>query len=122
MGNKVSNVSKIVVPATEIAVQQREVSKLVGKGIGKFPPQQWAPAWFYSALNWLGKTYFDANNVEQQFNQYLAGSDVDPYAQIGSTRLFLIVRTGEGYRLSVAPDADSTALALEGEVYPNTDG
>lgn len=121
MENKSPNVSKIVVPATELEVQQRVVSKLVGKGIGKFAPQQWAPAWFYSALNWLGKTYFDANNVEQQFNLYMAGSDVDPYAQIGSTRLFLIVRIDEGYRLSVAPDADSTALALEGEVYPNTD-
>jgi hypothetical protein len=37
--------------------------------------QPFAPAWFYSALNWLGKTYYDANNVAQGFNVYMAGSD-----------------------------------------------
>jgi hypothetical protein len=29
---------------------------------------KWAPAWFYSALNWLGKSYVDANGAEQAFN------------------------------------------------------
>ena len=45
------------------------------------PLRQWAPAWFYSALNWLGKSYVDANNVGQAFNDYLIGSDVDPFAR-----------------------------------------
>src|SRR5260370_29204953 len=82
---------------------------------------QLAAAWLYSALNWLGKTYYDANNVPQRFNLYMAGSDVDPYAQIGSTRLFLIVRVRESFRLSIAPDTDSTPIASEGTLYPNSD-
>ena len=39
---------------------------LLKEGIARIPSpirQQWAPAWFYSALNWLGKPYFDASNV-----------------------------------------------------------
>jgi len=84
-------------------------------------PQQWAPAWFYSALNWLGKTYYDANHAAQSFNSYMAGSDVDPYQDIGSTRLFRIVRVRETFRLSIAPDADSLAPSSGGTTYPNTD-
>lgn len=85
------------------------------------PRSQWAPAWFYSALNWLNKTYYDANSVAQSFNNYMAGSDVDPYAQIGSTRLYLVIRTGESFRLSIAPDAASPASDADGTFYPNTD-
>jgi hypothetical protein len=80
-----------------------------------------APAWFYSALNWLGKVYYDANKAAQSFNTYMAGSDVDPYAQIGSTRLFLIIRFGDEFRLSIAPDAGSIAPGADGTLYPNTD-
>jgi hypothetical protein len=85
------------------------------------PFLQWAPAWFYSALNWLGKSYYDANNVAQSFNLYMAGSNVDPYAQIGSTRLFLIIRIGESFRLSIAPDVGSIASGVDGDLYPDTD-
>jgi len=49
--------------------------------------QLWAPAWFCSALNWLRKSYFDANNAAQALSTHLIGSDVDPYMQLGSTRL-----------------------------------
>jgi hypothetical protein len=83
--------------------------------------QEWAPAWFYSALNWLGKSYIDANNVEQAFNDYLIGSDVDPYAQLGSTRLFFIERDEDVYLLSVAADVNSTAPVSAGTRYPATD-
>ncbi len=91
MANKIPSVNQIVLPAPNASAQRINPS-LFGIGLPRFLPQQWAPAWFYSALNWLGKTYYDANNVPQQsFNIYMAGSDVDPYAQIGSTRLFLII-------------------------------
>lgn len=83
--------------------------------------QQWAPAWFYSALNWLGRSYVDASNNEQEFNNYLIGSDVDPYAQLGSTRLFLIERNGGELLLSVAADVNSTASLSTGTRYAMTD-
>jgi hypothetical protein len=83
--------------------------------------QQWAPAWFYSALHWLGKSYYDASNVQQTFNQYVAGSDVDPYARLGSTRLFVIYRTDDVFSLTLAADAQSDAPATGGTQYPNTD-
>lgn len=56
--------------------------------------QAWAPVWFYSALNFLGESYFDASNTERRFAQYLVGSDVDPYTALGSTRLFMVIRVG----------------------------
>jgi hypothetical protein len=118
--NQAASVSGIVRPApTRSVLRARE--ELIGHGIPFTRLQQWAPAWLYSALNWLGKTYYDANHVAQSFNSYLAGSDVDPYEGVGSTRLFLIVRTRESFRLSIAPDANSTASPAEGTVYPNTD-
>ena len=114
-----ATVSGIVRPAPKVVGTPTQI------GLGPRIPfprvQQWAPAWFYSALNWLGKTYYDANNVAQIFSSYMAGSDVDPYEHIGSTRLFLIVRIGEGFRLSVAPDANSIAPASQGSTYPVTD-
>ena len=58
-------VSEIVLPASK-DVAQRAPAKLVGRPIRK-PisfQQEWAPAWFYSALNWLGKSYHDAGNVD----------------------------------------------------------
>src|ERR1051325_341410 len=76
---------------------------LLGKRIPIQRLQQWAPAWFYSALNWLGKTYYDANNSAQSFNTYMAGSDVHRYGEIGWTRLFLILSAGGSFRLSIAP-------------------
>ena len=89
-----ATVSGIVRPAPKVVGTPTQI------GLGPRIPfprvQQWAPAWFYSALNWLGKMYYDANNVAQIFSSYMAGSDVDPYEHIGSTRLFLIVRIGEG--------------------------
>jgi hypothetical protein len=120
MAGKRPNVSGIVRPAPKGSVLSAS-EKLIGQRIRIPLRQQWAPAWFYSALNWLGKTYYDANNVPQRFNLYMAGSDVDPYAEIGSTRLFLIISLREGFRLSIAPDADSIAAASQGTSYPNTD-
>jgi len=117
---RAASVTGIVRPAPK-ASELPALENLIGQRI-RFPrPLQWAPAWFYSALNWLGKTYYDANNVAQSFNLYMAGSDVDPYAEIGSTRLFLIFRVENSFRLSIAPDADSTALASASTDYPNTD-
>src|ERR1035438_8391258 len=82
--------------------------------------QEWAPAWFYSALNWLGKWYIDANGIEQEFNSTLIGSDVDPYAQLGSTRLFFIERD-DMYQLSIAADVNSSAQASTRTPYPLAD-
>ena len=117
-----ANVSQIVRPAPTPVVQLPPPQFI---GIGRpFPgpiPQAWAPAWFYSALNWLGKTYFDASNVEQSFSQYMAGSDVDPYTSNGSTRLFLIFKIEDTFRLTTAVDAQSLAPVLGGKSYPNTD-
>ena len=83
--------------------------------------QQRAPAWFYSAINWLGQSYYDANGTSQSFNAYLIGSDVDPYAQLGATRLFVITRTDNIYRLSFASDTASSAPLNEGARYESTD-
>ncbi|HVH76575.1 MAG TPA: hypothetical protein VM755_16790 [Stellaceae bacterium] len=93
--------------------------------VGRPPPgpvaQQWAPAWFYSALNWLGKSYYDAGNARQVFGQYLVGSDVDPYAGLGATRLFVISYLRETFRLTLAVDAQSAAPLTGGQSYANTD-
>ena len=115
-----STLTGIVRPAPTKPVSSTTAS-LAGLRIPIPRLQQWAPAWFYSALNWLGKSYYDANNVRQSFNLYMVGSDVDPYASIGSTRLFLILKAGESFRLSVAPDADSIADATNTTEYSNTD-
>ncbi len=93
--------------------------------VAKFPlrplAQSWAPAWFYSALNWLGNSYYDASNVQQSFSLYMAGSDVDPYSRLGSTRLFMIFSTRETFRLTLAADVNSSAPSSGGTTYPNTD-
>jgi hypothetical protein len=84
---KSANGSKIALPAPNDPIPDTG-GQLIGRPF-PFPiplPQLWAPAWFYSALNWLGQPYLDANNVEQSFNIFMAGSDVDPYQHIGSTR------------------------------------
>ena len=83
--------------------------------------QEWAPAWFYSALNWLGKSFLDAGNTEQSFGYYLFGSDVDPYAQLGATRLFVVGLQDGAYRMSVAMDASGCAPLPSGTRYPLTD-
>lgn len=85
--------------------------------------EQSAPAWFYSALSWLGQSYFDASNTQRGFTTYLAGADVDPYRELGSTRLFVIEALRGEFFLSIAPDADSDAQ-LGGQnrtYYPRTD-
>ena len=112
------------VTASQI-VSAAPVVEYTGTGLtgkGRLPPiQRWAPAWLYSALNWLGKSYIDANNAQQAFGDYLFGSDVDPYAQLGSTRLFFIQRIETLYRLSIAADVNSTAPISGGTRYPATD-
>jgi hypothetical protein len=95
-------------------------------GIGLIGPPiltllECAPAWFYSALSWLGKTYVDASSVPQAFNNYLMGSDVDPYAQLGSTRLYFVELLDGAYLLSIAPDVNSAAPFPTGTPYPATD-
>ena len=116
----VPGVSRIVLPAASPVTQPLPV---IYKPLPYPGPrlQQWAPAWFYSALNWLGKPYYDASNVQQSFNQYMAGSDVDPYARLGSTRLFVITRTSDGLVLSLAADAQSDAPMPGGTFYHNSD-
>ena len=69
------NVNKIVLPAPQLAVQPPPL-RYVAEPFPRLTLQQWAPAWFYSALNWLGKSYYDASNVQQSFNLYMVGSDV----------------------------------------------
>jgi hypothetical protein len=73
------------------------------------PQTTFAPAWFYSALNFLLYSYSDGQNVPQAFGANLIGSDVDPYRQLGSTRLFVINYDATVYRLSTAPDIYSSA-------------
>ena len=118
------NVSEIVLPASK-DVALRAPAKTIARPVRKPISFQetWAPAWFYSALNWLGKSYKDAGNASQRFGLNLVGSDVDPYRQLGSTRLFVISMVRETmFRLSLAPDASSLApLPAEGVLYPNTD-
>jgi hypothetical protein len=115
-----ASVSGIVRPAPSANVLRAREKLVRDRGIIA-RPQEWAPAWFYSALNWLGKTYYDANHATQNFSNYMAGSDVDPYQDIGSTRLFLIVRVRDTFRLSIAPDTESLAPLSGGATYPNTD-
>lgn len=114
------NINQIVRPAPQAPV----LTPLPIFTIGKTPvqgPQEWAPAWFYSALNWLGKSYYDASFVRQSFSTYMVGSDVDPYAKLGSTRLFVISFLRESFWLSLATDVDSDAPLTLGTAYPNTD-
>ena len=114
------NVSQIVIPAPKPVVQPPP-PQFIARPLPRPVVQQWAPAWFYSALNWLGKSYYDASNVPQTFNAYMLGSDVDPYAQLGSTRLFMISLLRNTFRLTVAADVNSNAPMSGGTSYPNTD-
>jgi hypothetical protein len=123
MSNIPTRVSSIVLPIAESANKlplQTIVSPVLGGIILR--PQIWAPAWFYSALNWLSRTYADANNAQQSFGPSMYGSDVDPYAQLGSTCLFCITqqRNNAYFTLYLAQDPDSVSLGA-GNTYPNTD-
>ena len=83
-----NNVVKIVVPISTMAATattsatpaspSATVSAQSPGEIFKPRPRQWAPAWFYSALSWLGRSYYDASNTQRSFSIYLAGSNVDP--------------------------------------------
>ena len=55
------------------------------------------------------------------FATYLAGSDVDPYAQLGSTRLFWIHLADDVFELTIAPDARTPAPLQGGTRYPYSD-
>jgi hypothetical protein len=112
MANKseTNNVSRIVLVNPEPQIQ-KPIQQPIFRPIPPPRFEAWAPAWFYSALNWLGKSYYDASNVSQSFSQYMAGSDVDPYSHLGSTRLFIIFSIRNMFRLSLAVDSGSFASA-----------
>ena len=115
-----SSVSQIVVESSQPALQlppNRYIAQRVPRPIA----YAWAPAWFYSALNWLGKSYYDASNVQQSFNSYLVGSSVDPYAGLGATRLFIVFQADDNFILTLAADANSAAPMSGGTTYANTD-
>ena len=58
----------------------------------------------------------------QAFAPVLGGSEVDPYGQLGATKLFVIQSTGSGFRLAVAPTPESAAvLTATSTTYPATD-
>ena len=114
------NASQIVLPAPVPPVQNPPSRYVPPRPLPK-RFQGWAPAWFYSALSWLGKSYYDASNNLQRFAPVLVGSDVDPYSEIGSTRLFMISRIENLFRLTLAPDVNSTAPTFGGTRYPDTD-
>ena len=63
-----STLTGIVRPAPTKPVSSTTAS-LAGLRIPIPRLQQWAPRGviFYSALNWLGKSHYDANNVRQSF-------------------------------------------------------
>jgi hypothetical protein len=125
------DVVKIVVPIdkqTETTVSNQvtnlgEATLRTPIKIGTPIAHEWAPAWFYSALSWLGQSYYDASNTQQGFNIFLAGANVDPYRRLGASRLFVIVYERREFFLSIAPDVDSEApLTGDGrKIYPRTD-
>ena len=85
----------------------------------RLPP---APAWFHSALAFLGKRFRGADGTVQTFAPVLGGSEVDPYAQLGATKLFVIQSTGTGFRMALAPTPESAAvLTTTSATYPATD-
>ncbi len=127
MSNNSSRISTIVLPIIEptskFPLQSVENSGFTGIFTGFLPRKQaWAPAWFYSALNWLSHTYYDANNARQRFGPSMYGSDVDPYARIGSTCLFRITRLRNEslFTLYLALDTDSATLDA-GTTFPGSD-
>ena len=122
---------KIVVPVNTVgainttsqaSISSTATARVVGEGHGPVV-LEWAPAWFYSALSWLGNTYRDASNSPRGFSNYLAGANVDPYRQLGSTRLFVIEYMRNEFFLSIASDIDSEAPLNGANVnyYPKTD-
>ncbi len=115
---------KLVVAIEKRAATSLNQAALRAQGRGFVPvARAWAPAWLYSALSWLGQSYFDASNTQRGFNIYLAGAEVDPYRRLGATRLFVIMYQREEYFLSLAPDLDSDA-PLSGDSltrYPRSD-
>src|SRR5579863_4098813 len=113
-------VNRIAIPVAESEVQAPP-PQLVIHRLPRPVLRQWAPAWFFSALNWLGKSYADAGNVTQSFTPYLAGSDVDPYAELGATRLFVITYQRERFRMTLAADANSQAALTGGKWYAAND-
>jgi hypothetical protein len=116
-----NNVVKIVVPIDTSTAAIAAAAGVPG-GIFSPRPRKWAPAWFYSALSWLGQSYRDATNTQRNFSIYLAGANVDPYRKLGSTRLFIIKYQRNEFFLSIAPDADSDApLSGNLPIYPRTD-
>jgi hypothetical protein len=113
-------------PVSTTGTKEATTPVHIGPGLGQiFHPvaPQWAPAWFYSALCWLAQTYSDASNTEHGFGSYLVGSNVDPYQSLGATRLFVIEYIRGEFFLSLAPDADSDAIAGlgNGAIYQKTD-
>ena len=128
---KQQDVVKIVVPIDkQTETTESNQATNLGKAtlrtpieIGTHIASAWAPAWFYSALSWLGQSYYDASNTQQGFNIFLAGANVDPYRRLGATRLFVIVFERDEFLLSIAPDVSSDA-PLTGDslkIYPRTD-
>jgi hypothetical protein len=124
-----SGVVKIVVPVdtTATSAQTTNISSSPAVTWGQvFKPAalEAAPAWFYSALACLGQTYQDASNTQRGFANFLAGADVDPYRQLGATRLFVIeFLRNELFFLTIAPSVDTdAALGLENaQSYQRTD-
>jgi hypothetical protein len=80
-----------------------------------------APAWLYSALAMLGKSFTASDGSTQSFGVVLCGSDVDPYAELGATRLFCVSRLGDALTLGVSPDASSPAPFGGSGSFPITD-
>src|SRR5579863_4691726 len=123
MSNISTRISGIVLPVSE-STSRLPLQAVENPTPGGIIPRQqiWAPAWFYSALNWLSRSYTDANNAQQSFGPSMYGSDVDPYAQLGSTCLFRITqqRNSAYFTFYLAEDKDSVSLG-SGDTYPNTD-
>ncbi len=71
-----------------------------------------------------GQSHRDAlERAAESFINFLAGANVDPYRQLGQTRLFVIELIRNQFRLFIAPDVDTDAPPSEQNVniYPQTD-
>src|ERR1700733_5283359 len=106
--------SKIVLPAPTVVngpppwLEPARIVPLTGP--------VWAPAGFYSALALLGMSYVAGDGSTQAFGRVLGGSDVDPYAELGCTRLFLITWNDRGFELTTATAGSSRAPPSSGTV------
>ena len=115
-----SSVSASQIVSSAPAIQR--LGTTVAGSIIFHPVEQFAPAWFYSALNWLGSSFQDASGTRRSFAYFMIGSDVDPYRTLGSTRLFYVARVpGAGYEMSVAADTASTASLTVTTSYDASD-